>query len=76
MKSFLKKTKQISQKLITIELVFTLIYFNKITITTVVIHFFVFFSFFLKSFSPGWIRILMPDPDPGGKMNWDPDPQH
>ena len=48
MKSFLKKTKQISQKLITIELVFTLIYFNKITITSY--PFLCIFQFFSQIF--------------------------
>ena len=43
------------------------------TITTGT-NFLAFFLFFPQSF-PSWIRLLNADPDPGGKMNADQDPQ-
>ena len=63
----LKKTKKIAQKLKTMELVhINLILQNKSTIIT---NFLQFFQFFPQNLP------LDPDPDPGGKMNADPDPQ-
>ena len=55
----------------------TLVKIYLITITiTISNNFFSCFMFFTQN-SPSWIRIriLNTDPDPGGKMNADPDPQ-
>ena len=55
----------------------TLVQIYLITITiTISNNFLSYFMFFTQN-SPSWIRIriLNTDPDPGGKMNADPDPQ-
>ena len=50
------------------------IYFKKLNKIAIITNFLEFFLFLFKNF-PSWISILYADPDPGGKMNADPDAQ-